>query len=42
MAGECVFALRRLVSGATKEIESCLTHLGDESGEIKFMYVWRF
>jgi len=35
--GECVLALRRLVTGKTEEVTCCLTHLGDESGEITLM-----
>ena len=42
LLGECVLALRRVVTGKTKEVRCCLTHLGDESGEIEFMYVQVF
>lgn len=37
--GECVLAIKSLVRGTKEEIVCGLTHLGDESGEIKFMYV---
>eukprot|EP00794_Sanderia_malayensis_P011283 gene11283-12463_t len=33
--GECVLSLKRLLRSSTDEFSACLTHLGDESGELR-------